>query len=308
MINSSYKVSVVLPVFNGEQFVSSAIRSVISQTHNNWELLIIDDGSTDTSASICDSFSAEDARILVFHQNNGGVNSARAKGIDAASGDYISFLDADDTLPPDALEHMLDAFSEAADIVCCGKKDCFYTKEEYIIALWKGEVKLALWSKLFRTALFKGVDYSLDRRLVMGEDLLLNAMIALEIKGARSILNECYLVNHNNDSSVTKTFKHNWNYEKYYFSKVEELFLNKCSSFESYEQIELLVNKCWLNAIKYVMLDGGSIDYKDKEFLKVQNYFSDRKNLLGPSEKLIFILKNPLLYRIVLKLYMRLLT
>ena len=222
----------------------------------------------------------------------------------AGSGKTV-FLDADDTFSSDAIEKMLDGFSDNVDVVYCGKSNLHLSQEEYILALWGGKMKLGICTKMFRTELFKGLEYSLDRRLAMGEDLLLNSMYALDIKGAQSIPNHCYRINKHNDQSATKTFKHNWEYEKYYFNKIEELFLNKCQTLDCYEEIRLLVNKCWLNAMKYVMLDGGRVNYKDKEFIDVQGYFKDRMKELGPSEKLIFKLRNAFAYRTVIKTYLR---
>lgn len=285
--------------------MDEAINSVLVQSYQNWELFIIDDGSSDSTPAICDGFSEKDSRITVFHTPNGGVNAARAKGVDNASGEYLTFIDADDTLSADALETMLTGFSDQVDVVYCGKSDGILTREEYIFALWGGKMRPGIWSRLFRTSLFKEIEYHLDRRLVMGEDLLLNALYALVIKSARFIVKDCYLINNANEASVTKRFKHNWEYEKYYFSKVEELFLDKCVSLDSYDQILLLVNKCWLNAMKYVMLDGNSVDYLDKAFIDVQGYFRDKKAQLGPSEKLIFLVKNPSLYRFILRTYMK---
>lgn len=290
-------VSVIIPVYNGERYLAAAVNSVLSQTYANWELFIVNDGSFDGTAALCDRFAAQDPRIKVFHQPNGGVNAARAKGIDNAAGDYLTFLDADDTFTPDAIEKMSDGFTEKADVVYCDIVDHFYTQKDYILALWKGAIKPGICTKMFRMSLFKQLDYSLDKRLVMGEDLLLNSMYALHINGARSISHDCYIINQENSTSVTKTFKHNWEYEKYFFSKVEELFVSKCSAFPFFEQIQLLINKCWLNAMKYVMLDNGRINYSDTAFKTVQSYFKHHIKDLGPSEMLIFMVRNPYLYR-----------
>ena len=149
------------------------------------------------------------------------------------------------------------------------------------------------------------MDYAIDQRRVMGEDLLLNSMYALECRRVKVLPREVYMVNYHNESSVTRTFKHNWDYEKFYFSNVRELFLDKCTSLNSYEQINMLVNKSWLNAMKYVMLDGGSIDYKDAQFQEVKDFFEAKRNQLGPSEKLIFTIRNSALYRLVLNTYLK---
>lgn len=298
-------ISIILPVYNGEKYLTQAINSVLTQSYPNWELFIIDDGSSDSTPAICDEFAEKDHRIIVFHKPNGGVNAARATGVDNASGKYLTFLDADDTLSSDALDTMLNGFSDQVDVVYCGNRDGMLTQEEYIFALWGSKIKPGIISRLFRSSLFKEINYHLERRLVMGEDLLLNSLYALVIKRARLIAKDCYLINSTNEESVTKKFKHNWEYEKYYFSKVEGLFLNKSISLDAYDQIRLLVNKCWLNAMKYVMLDGNTVDYQDKAFIDVQAYFRDKKAQLGPSEKLIFLVKNPRFYRFILKTYMK---
>lgn len=295
------RVSVIIPVFNAEKWIRNCLNSVISQTCTDWELLIVDDGSKDDSSSICDEFAAFDARIKVFHQPNKGVNIARAKGVDNASGEYLVFLDADDALSADALMYLLNNFSEEYDLLVCGSKEQPMDKEEYLNYLWTGAVVPALWGRMFRASLYKKIDYHIDRRLAMGEDLLLNSMYAMEIRKAKELPKEVYWVNKANEMSVTKTFKHNWEYEKYYFSKVEELFLSRCAGLASYDKIRLLVGKSWLNAMKYVMLDGGSINYGDPEFKAIWDYFKERKEELGPSEKLIFSVRNSFLYRIILK-------
>jgi glycosyltransferase involved in cell wall biosynthesis len=100
------KVSVIMPVYNGEKFLKIAIDSLLSQTFDSWELIIVDDGSTDTTASILASY--VDHRINTFHQENGGEARARNTGLDQARGEYIAFLDADDVYLPNALADMTD--------------------------------------------------------------------------------------------------------------------------------------------------------------------------------------------------------
>ena len=300
-------VSVILPVYNGESFLVGAIESVLAQSCPNWELLVVDDGSADGTASICDTYAQKDSRIKTFHQPNGGVNSARAKGVDAALGEYLIFLDADDAFVDDALEYLVSSMPDGIDLLAEGSGERILGKEEYLIKLWKGAIGPALWGKLFRTEVYRKMDYALDKRLAMGEDLLLNSMYALNANQIKVLPRKVYRVNRHNESSVTKTFKHNWEYEKLYFSKVQDQFLSRCGSLESYEQIRLLVNKSWLNAMKYVMLDGGEIDYDDSEFKAVRDYFSIREKDLGLSEKLIFKLKNPSFYRIIVNKYIGLL-
>ncbi len=94
-------VSIITPVYNGEAFLERALASILRQSHAQWEWIIVNDGSTDDSGAILDQVS--DRRIRVFHQANAGVSAARNVGLAAARGAYVTFLDADDRLPPDSL-------------------------------------------------------------------------------------------------------------------------------------------------------------------------------------------------------------
>ncbi len=304
MMQNSPVVSVVLPVFNGGKYLKNAIDSVLLQNTSGWELLIVDDGSKDDTAAICDAYCKKDDRITAFHQQNGGVNAARAKGISYARGEYLTFLDADDALAPDALEQMLRHFEEGISVVCCGDKERVLDQSGFIKELWSGTIAPGVCGKLFKTSLFKNMDYALERRLVMGEDLLLCSIYSLSVNRAKVMPFNAYLVNQGNDASVTKTFKHNWEYEKYYFKRVEELFLKKCTALDSFEEIRFLINKSRLNAMKYVMLDGGKINYDDPEYKSTCAYFKEKGTGLGPSERLLFTLKNARLYRLILGTFM----
>ena len=115
-------ISVIVPVFNAQRYLVACITSVLSQSYPTVELLLIDDGSTDDSGVICDAYCTVDSRVRVIHTENNGVCCARNTGIDAATGDLITFLDADDALLDDALMTMFRLLSEhKCDIVACTK-------------------------------------------------------------------------------------------------------------------------------------------------------------------------------------------
>ena len=105
---NSPKISVIVPVFNTEKYISECIDSILAQTFTDWELILVDDGSKDNSGKICDEYATKDSRVRVLHQPNGGVTSARSNGVKNAKGEWITFVDADDTLPVDALKMMIE--------------------------------------------------------------------------------------------------------------------------------------------------------------------------------------------------------
>lgn len=108
------KVSMIVPVYNCEAYLEKCVNSILGQTEPNFELILVDDGSRDKSGTICDDFAAKDKRILVIHQENAGVSAARNAGLDAATGEYIGFVDADDYVLPNMLEVLLNHIDAAS--------------------------------------------------------------------------------------------------------------------------------------------------------------------------------------------------
>ena len=101
------KVSVIIPVYNVQDYLARCIDSVVTQTHHDLEILLVDDGSTDASGDICNKLARQDQRITVIHKENGGLSDARNAGLDAMTGDYVTFIDGDDYVHPRFVEHLL---------------------------------------------------------------------------------------------------------------------------------------------------------------------------------------------------------
>ena len=113
-------ISIIIPVYNAEAYLETCVDSVLSQEHQNLEVILINDGSTDGSGEICDAFAESDDRVVVIHKKNGGVSSARNAGLDLAKGDIISFLDCDDYILPDMYGTLLEKMENAgAQIAIC---------------------------------------------------------------------------------------------------------------------------------------------------------------------------------------------
>lgn len=114
-------VSIIMPAYNAQEFIDEAIESVILQTYNNWELIIINDGSTDNTQQIANRYVAQDARVKLINQANQGETASRNNGIKAATGEYIAFLDSDDFYFPNYLKKMIAAFEQSdCDLIQCG--------------------------------------------------------------------------------------------------------------------------------------------------------------------------------------------
>lgn len=120
-MDKGFKISVIVPVYNVEKYLNATIESIVNQTYKNLELILIDDGSTDSSPKICDNWAEKDSRIKVIHKTNGGVSSARNAGLNIAAGDYIAFVDGDDYIDPNMYEIMLSHIIQYdADAASCG--------------------------------------------------------------------------------------------------------------------------------------------------------------------------------------------
>ncbi len=113
------KVTIIIPVYNIEKYIRNSVESVLAQTYSNLDIILVDDGSTDGCAAICDEYASKDNRIRVIHKENGGASDARNAGFSLADGDYLYFLDGDDYIKNDAIEKLVNAIDrEKADIVC----------------------------------------------------------------------------------------------------------------------------------------------------------------------------------------------
>lgn len=180
-------VSVICPVYQAEAYVGACVQSVMAQTFSDWELLLIDDGSTDGSAALCDQYAAQDARIRAFHKTNGGVSSARNLGLQEARGAAIAFLDADDQFDPRFLETLWSLRERTgADTAACAHLNLFPDGSQ--------QAELALPAGLYdRQGILDGIVYPLlgDRlvppvfngfiwRYLFSADIIRGAAISFE--------------------------------------------------------------------------------------------------------------------------------
>lgn len=124
------EISIIVPVYKVEKYLDTCVRSILEQTFADFELILVDDGSPDRCGALCDAYAAEDERIIVIHKENGGLSSARNAGIEAARGNYIGFVDSDDSIAPDMYHFLYENMKkEQADLSMCGLFDVYAGRE-----------------------------------------------------------------------------------------------------------------------------------------------------------------------------------
>lgn len=181
-------ISIVVAVYNAEKTIKKCVDSLLGQTYKNIEIILIDDGSVDSSGEICDEYAKTNDRIRVIHQKNSGVSAARNIGIEASAGKYICFVDSDDYVEAVYAETMLNCYKEHSTVPICG---FVYHDEVNKMSprsyVWSGGAELvslgesfrlnaelyltALWNKLFDNDEIKKHNIRFDENLSMGEDL-----------------------------------------------------------------------------------------------------------------------------------------
>lgn len=182
------KTSIIIPAYNAEKYIKAAIESVLAQTDRDLELIIVDDGSKDGTGAICDSYASEE-KVTVIHKENGGPILARRDGVAASSGEWLAFLDADDTLSPDFLEK-LHALSDGADIVIgefrerstCETRQLDAHTYRRMMLRNVGETLVCLWGHIYRRELFTPEVFMINPRLLVGEDWATNIRLSFNVK------------------------------------------------------------------------------------------------------------------------------
>lgn len=183
-------ISVIVPAYNVEAWIKNCLKSVCDQTYRDLEIIVIDDGSTDRTGEIIDLYAKKDPRIIAIHQKNSGLVAVRELGIQISNGQYIGFVDGDDTIEPDMYERLLtNAINYQADISHCGMSFCtvdgqkephYGTGETRIQDNYQGQIDLlkgsqvepSLCCKLYRAELL--IHSCLDQTILNNEDLLRN--------------------------------------------------------------------------------------------------------------------------------------
>ena len=257
------KISVIIPVFNIENFVTRCLNSVISQTYDNWEAIVIDDGSTDGSGKICDDFALKDNRIKVFHLKNGGLAHARNVALDKSTGNYLFYLDGDDYIESDTFEKMI-ALTDGKDIVYCDyytaydNGDIVYnklvkfdikTKKEYVTAMPTATCKLIDKAFFVKSKI----------KFLEGKKFEDNAVIPLLSALTKNVayLHEAKYYYYQRTGSILNQTKYNYGWEDI-FDALEYMkndFIQRGLFDEYYEEIEYIFIEYLLHAANLRFFD-----------------------------------------------------
>ncbi len=186
-MDKSALISIIVPIYNVEKYLDECIESILKQTYAEFELILVDDGSVDSSGQKADEWSKKDSRITVIHKENGGLSSARNTGIRAANGEYLFFVDSDDYIADNCLEVLLRrSVEENADIVSCKfynlwvnacraetrmpSDDVVIEPNVYLERVYLYGVYTIVWNKLYKRELFEGLSFEEGR---LNEDAII---------------------------------------------------------------------------------------------------------------------------------------
>lgn len=290
-------VSVIIPVYNVEAFLGCCIESIMAQTYSNLEIILINDGSTDKSGSICDLYKNKDSRIKVLHKENAGVSSARNAGLNIANGEYIFFLDSDDYIENDAVEKLAINISQYNGDMCIGctrvvnndsdilKEHTFPFKESVRtvneLEFWRlfeqsKIIGTVVWSKLYQRELLDGLQF-VDGKIHEDEEILHRIVSRCD---HIVCINEILFNYRVGNESI---MSHEFRIEN--ISKADFL-ADRLDYFISKGYTELYT-KCFGDGAAVLRLAFANLDYKHNEEMKkeIDRVYRRYKNLISMISK-----------------------
>lgn len=272
--NSSVAISIIIPIYNTEMYLTRCIESVETQTFKEWELILIDDGSTDDSLQLCEKFAQKDNRIRVIHTENLGVSMARNLGINEANGKCITFIDADDWVDTAFLEILWNNLQPADDVIGCrlrrSKGDFkvekkgysgdswISTGEEWIKEILQGNTRCV--TKMYRREYLEGVCFKSE--LSIGEDMFFLLELAHKGGTIRNLDYEGYIYYFNPESAMNRDICDSYLDQikcwRYAYSTVQE----------DTEEIRRIAGKEVLVAVIQVLDKLARLDFKERRYYK----------------------------------------
>lgn len=297
-------VSIVVPIYNAETYLVECLQSILSQTYSNYEVILVDDGSSDGSAKICDIFAEKTTRVKVIHQINKGVTCARKKGLEISRGEWITFIDADDTIPEYALSRFADFFSDETDIILGSfvnrTTDCsHYNIEEYRYMSISGATRVGACGKMIRRSLFNDHVFDIPSEIRLGEDMLMH--IRLAFNSSKKVVVVPYpnhVYNYRSHlSQTTKAFCRSLDYEEMF-----HVHLMKSIPEDLHDIYLKATIQSRINALKIMVLTNSVRPYfYNHTFNKtLMNDIADSGVKLNWHDSLLLSTRNPILYKMII--------
>lgn len=264
-------VSVVVPIYNVEEYISRCVKSIQAQTFKDIEIIMVDDGSPDSFGMIVDELSKNDSRIRVFHKSNGGVSSARNAGLNVVSGEWVTFVDGDDWVEPDYVSYLLEtAAGRNCDIVV-GRRffsadDSESYDNEYEITsldaqkkIYNGDIFVAVWNKMYKTELLRKHDIQFNEDIWYGEGMLFNIQCLQCVDkvaiGEKSVYHQTF-----NPNSAMRSFNLKSNYCGLKSMDIQREFLHDKSLIKEWRYHRYKFNRS--------IIDGLIRSKQDDEYRK----------------------------------------
>ena len=246
----SPQISIIIPIYNVERYLRQCIDSILAQTFTDFELLLIDDGSPDGCPAICDEYAGKDARIRVFHKQNGGVTSARNKGLDNAKGNWIIYIDGDDWIEPTYVEELYNAaINNEADIAICGFRFVYEDGSSVIEhpTIWDDNKQASLnryiasiWTtacgSIQKSSLYKDNGVQSPKGLTFCEDFHLMVRLCYFANKVISIDRPLYNYRQRSSSIVHSLNDKTWRDELSTYSEIIDFFRNQ-GELETYKKV-----------------------------------------------------------------------
>ncbi len=320
--------SVIVPMYNVEKYIRQCIESVLNQSFQDFELILVDDGTKDASGRIADEYAKTDSRIRVIHKENGGIVSARKAGAEAATGEYAVVVDGDDWIGKEYLQTFYEAICvSSADVICCQFVNAYPDHNENSQRLYHREGLLEksdlqqeiyptlfaflpnLWSKAIKMGLYKKYQLMLDNSIAMGDDGAVIYPLLLEVDNVY-LTNQCLYFYRQNPLSITGNKKKEVSFEG---------LLSRIQHFESILPFqEYRLNEQFIGYVahasftivrSYFQANSYSVACKKSRALldwePVEKYIKNRVTIGSKAEKLAgFALKNR--WWLLVKLYVML--
>lgn len=319
------KISIIVPIYNVEKYIEQCINSILNQSFRDFELILINDGSTDRSGEICDIYAKHDNRIKVFHQVNKGPSATRNLGMSLSKGEYIGFVDADDIVSKDMYKEMYNfAVSNKYEIVACGYKEINYEKEiEYQFInplteyselvgdnikviledlLCKNQILgyASLWNKIYKRDIIIKNNILMKENIKIAEDLCFNIQVLNKVNKIGAINKVLYQYRRINTNSIINNKKNNL-YLKFEAreemlnvfkeSKINKNVYLKCLKYENSNTIT-----DYIGLIKEIIFSNKNLyqKYKDIKNLLLEKYFINAVKCFD---------KNYLTFKVLILLY-----